>query len=139
MTVHDPRITQAAVIRRLIEPLARFFDDSSLFEIIVNRPGEVFIEGPEGWARHEIQDVTFEALMSFAKAVATYSAQKIDATHPVLSATLPGDERIQIVIPPAVPAGSVTASSPQPPPLAAERPELGGVGPSARVRVKRGE
>ena len=95
MTAHDPRITQAAVIRRLIAPLARFFDDRSLFEIIVNRPGEVFIEGAEGWARHEIQEVTFEALMSFAKAVATYSAQKIDATNPVLSATLPGNERIQ--------------------------------------------
>src|SRR3954463_11899699 len=108
MTVHDPRITQAAVIRRLIEPLARFFDDRSLFEIIVNRPGEVFIEGAEGWARHEIQAVTFEALMSFARAVATYSAQKIDATSPVLSATLPNGERIQIVIPPAVPAGTVS-------------------------------
>ena len=92
MTAHDPRITQAAVIRRLIAPLACFFDDRSLFEIIVNRPGEVFIEGAEGWARHEIQEVTFEALMSFAKAVATYSAQKIDATNPVLSATLPGNE-----------------------------------------------
>jgi type IV secretion system protein VirB11 len=128
MTVHDPRITQAAVIRRLIEPLARFFDDRSLFEIIVNRPGEVFIEGPEGWARHEIQDVTFEALMSFAKAVATYSAQKIDATHPVLSATLPGDERIQIVIPPAVPAGTVSVTVRKPSQVTMKLADLGAGG-----------
>jgi type IV secretion system protein VirB11 len=128
MTAHDPRITQAAVIRRLIAPLARFFDDRSLFEIIVNRPGEVFIEGPGGWTRHEIQDVTFEALMSFAKAVATYSAQKIDAISPVLSATLPGDERIQIVIPPAVPAGTVSVTVRKPSQITMNLADLGAAG-----------
>lgn len=108
MLAHDQRAVQAGVIRRLLQPLARFYDDASLFEIIVNRPGELFVEGREGWTRHEIPEVTFDSLMSFARAVATYSAQKIDATSPVLSATLPDGERIQIVIPPAVPAGTVS-------------------------------
>lgn len=39
--------------------------------------------------------------MRLARAVASFSHQSIDETRPVLSATLPGDERIQIVIPPA--------------------------------------
>lgn len=108
MTAHDGRAVQAGVIRRLLQPLARFYDDHSLFEIVINRPGEVFTEGRGGWARHEIPEITFDGLMSFAKAVATYAAQKIDAMSPVLSATLPDGERIQIVIPPAVSAGTVS-------------------------------
>jgi len=110
MTSHDQRAVQAGVIRRLLQPLARFYDDDSLFEIIVNKPGELFVEGRQGWTRHEIPEVTFDSLMSFARAVATYSAQKVDATSPVLSATLPDGERIQIVIPPAVPAGTVSVT-----------------------------
>lgn len=110
MTAHDQRAVQAGVIRRLLQPLARFYDDDSLFEIIVNKPGELFVEGRQGWTRHEIPEVTLDSLMSFARAVATYSAQKVDATSPVLSATLPDGERIQIVIPPAVPAGTVSVT-----------------------------
>lgn len=110
MTAHDPRAVQAGVIRRLLHPLARFYEDRSLFEIVINRPGELFVEGREGWSRHEVPEITFDSLMSFAKAVATFSAQKIDATSPVLSATLPDGERIQIVMPPAVTAGTVSVT-----------------------------
>lgn len=39
--------------------------------------------------------------MRLARAVASFSHQSIDETRPILLATLPGDERIQIVIPPA--------------------------------------
>lgn len=46
--------------------------------------------------------------MRLARAVASFSNQAIDETRPILSATLPGDERIQIVIPPATTKGTVS-------------------------------
>ncbi|SDA87732.1 P-type DNA transfer ATPase VirB11 [Sinorhizobium sp. NFACC03] len=90
-----------AVVRELLSPLAPFLKDETLYEVIVNRPGKVLTEGPGGWQVHAMPDLTFDKLMRLARAVASYSNQSIDETRPVLSASLPGEERIQIVIPPA--------------------------------------
>lgn len=91
----------SAVVSELLKPLSTYLQDPSLYEVIVNRPGQVLTEGPGGWRTHDTPELTFEKLMRLARAVASFSHQSIDETRPILSATLPGDERIQIVIPPA--------------------------------------
>lgn len=91
----------ATVVRELLTPFASFLDDRSLYEVIVNRPGQVLTEGSGGWRTHDLPELTFEKLMRLARAVASFSHQSVDETRPVLSATLPSGERIQIVIPPA--------------------------------------
>lgn len=91
----------AAVVRELLKPLSAFLQDPSLYEVIVNRPGQVLTEGPGGWRTHDLPELSFEKLMRLARAVASFSHQSIDESRPILSATLPRDERIQIVIPPA--------------------------------------
>lgn len=91
----------AAVVSELLKPLSNYLQDSSLYEVIVNHPGQVLTEGPSGWRAHDVPELTFEKLMRLARAVASFSHQSIDETRPILSATLPDDERIQIVIPPA--------------------------------------
>src|SRR5258708_35782075 len=48
--------------------------------------------------------------MSFAVAGATLTNQEVSAQHPVLSALLPGDARIQIVVPPVVPPRTVSVT-----------------------------
>ena len=37
------------MLERYLEPLQPFFGTKALTEIVVNRPGEVFTEGPGGW------------------------------------------------------------------------------------------
>ena len=98
----------AAVVRELLSPFAPFLDDGSLYEVIVNRPGQVLTEGSGGWRTHDLPELSFEKLMRLARAVASFSHQSIDETRPILSATLPGDERIQIVIPPATTRNTVS-------------------------------
>lgn len=100
--------TDAAVVRELLSPLAIFLADKSLYEVIINQPGQVLTEGPNGWQAHDAPDLTFEKLMRLARAVATFSNQSIDEKRPILSATLPDDERIQIVIPPATTNSTVS-------------------------------
>ncbi|MEI2298712.1 P-type DNA transfer ATPase VirB11 [Ensifer sp. MJa1] len=98
----------AAVVRELLLPLTPFLDDPSLYEVIVNRPGQVLTEGSGGWRTHDLPELSFERLLRLARAVASFSHQSIDETRPILSATLPGDERIQIVIPPATTRNAVS-------------------------------
>ncbi|MBW9064610.1 P-type DNA transfer ATPase VirB11 [Rhizobium herbae] len=98
----------ATVVRELLFPFAPFLDDRSLYEVIVNRPGQVLTEGAGGWRTHDVPELTFEKLMRLARAVASFSHQSIDVTRPILSATLPSDERIQIVIPPATTRNTVS-------------------------------
>jgi type IV secretion system protein VirB11 len=98
----------AAVVRELLSPFAPFLDDTSLYEVIINRPGQVLTEGTGGWRTHDLPELSFEKLMRLARAVASFSNQSIDETRPILSATLPGEERIQIVIPPATTRNTVS-------------------------------
>ncbi|TCU21285.1 type IV secretion system protein VirB11 [Rhizobium azibense] len=98
------------VVRELLAPISAFLRDRSLYEIIVNRPGQVVTEGSAGWQTHDLPDLSFDKLMRLARAVASYSNQSIDETRPILSATLPDDERIQIVIPPATTKGTVSVT-----------------------------
>lgn len=95
------------VVRKLLTPISAYLSDPSLYEIVINRPGEVLTEGALGWRRHDVPDLTYDRLMRLARAVASYSHQGVDETRPILSATLPDEERIQIVIPPATSKGTV--------------------------------
>ncbi|CUX03079.1 P-type DNA transfer ATPase VirB11 [Rhizobium pusense] len=98
----------SVVVSELLKPFSTFLQDGTLFEIIVNRPGQVLTEGLGGWRTHEMPELSFEKLMRLTRAVASFSNQSIDEKHPILSAALPGGERIQIVIPPATIKDSVS-------------------------------
>ncbi|MFH1553465.1 MAG: ATPase, T2SS/T4P/T4SS family, partial [Pseudomonadota bacterium] len=96
------------VVRELLSPIGRFLKDETLYEIVINKPGTVLTEGTAGWETHDVPDLTFDKLMRLARAVASFSHQGIDESRPVLSATLPDEHRIQIVIPPATTKGTVS-------------------------------
>jgi type IV secretion system protein VirB11 len=55
-------------------------------------------------------ELSFDWCLRFAKLVANFTGQRIDAAAPLLSASLPGGERVQIVLPPATTAGTVAIS-----------------------------
>ncbi|TKT75680.1 P-type DNA transfer ATPase VirB11 [Aquamicrobium sp. LC103] len=98
----------AGVVRQLLLPLADLLEDASLYEIVINKPGEVLTEGADGWSRHQKPELTFEKLMRLARTVASFSNQRINESRPLLSATLPAGERIQIVVPPATSAQTIS-------------------------------
>lgn len=98
----------APVVRQLLQPIAGLLQNPTLYEVVINRPGEVLTEGSAGWSRLDVAELTFDRLMRLARAVASHSHQAIDEARPILSANLPDDERIQIVIPPATTKGTVS-------------------------------
>jgi type IV secretion system protein VirB11 len=125
----------AAVVRQLLQPFSPFLEDKSLYEVIVNRPGQVLTEGAGGWRTHDLPGLSLEKLMRLARAVASFSHQSIDETRPILSATLPGNERIQIVIPPATMKETVSLTIRKPSSLNLTLDDLEGSGFFSEVKA----
>ena len=88
--------------------LADFLSMDSVTEIVINQPQQVITETPQGWQYHQHDKLSFEYCKRLAKLIATYSGQKLDNHHPILSATLPQGERVQIVIPPVTLSGRIS-------------------------------
>jgi type IV secretion system protein VirB11 len=88
----------------------RFMDSSDVTEICINRPGELYVEGRDGWHRVEVPSLTFERARQFCTAVVNESntGQRITDIDPVVSLTFPTGQRAQFVIPPACAAGHLS-------------------------------
>jgi type IV secretion system protein VirB11 len=86
-----------------LAPFQQWLSDENVTEILVNAPGEVWTEasGVAGMARHDAPGIDDVLLGRLAAQVARFSHQGINRERPLLSATLPTGERIQIVSPPA--------------------------------------
>jgi len=91
-----------------LAPLQSFLDNPDYTEIVINRPGEVLTEGKAGWQTHQVAATHFNWCMDTAKLVANQASDSISEEMPLLSAQLPGGERLQVVIPPTVPVGTVS-------------------------------
>jgi len=102
------RLPDDASVRELMRPFTPLLEDADVTELVINRPQRVLTENSRGWHGHDYPDLDFDRLMSFAVAVATLTNQEVSAQHPILSALLPGDARIQIVVPPVVPPRTVS-------------------------------
>jgi type IV secretion system protein VirB11 len=96
---------EGVYLRTFLRPLEPFLHDESITEILINRPGEVWTEheGRAGMQVHHIDELDEGHLSRLAAQIARQAFQGINRENPLLSASLPGGERIQIIAPPAAP------------------------------------
>ena len=116
---------------RALRPL---LDDPKLTELCINRPGEAFVETRSGWRRESLPFADFDWCRRLAKLVANSTRQRIEEESPLLSASLPTGERIQIVMPPATSTGTVAITIRRPSDRVWSIGELGGSGIFDRAR-----
>lgn len=100
---HDQVAVQCA-------PLLARLDEAGVYEVCVNSPGVIWVESSNGWSQHTVTELTYARLIAIANVVASWSAQRIGPDKPMLSATLPQGQRIQVVVPPAVPEATVSVT-----------------------------
>lgn len=70
--------------------LAKYFKTKGLVEIVVNQPGEIWLETYDGWQRKQDKALSLDTLLDWASALATYRGQVFSDAVPLLSTTLPG-------------------------------------------------
>ena len=86
-----------------LAPFRRWLDRDTVTEIMVNRPGEVWIEDASnpGMQRVDTPEIDDRLVQRLAEQVARVSHQGINREHPLLGATLPDGARVQFCGPPA--------------------------------------
>ncbi len=95
-------VAKAIYLDTYLAPLAFLLDRPDVTDIFVNGPGEAWAETiTGGLERHDAPTLDEVTLMRLARQIASLSNQGVSREHPLLAATLPGGERVQIVAPPA--------------------------------------
>ncbi len=109
-------MSQIASFRTKLASIRPYLDDSSVTEVVVNKPYELFIarRGQPYMQRIPVPDLSVALLESLADVTAAFTSQGLDRRRPLLSATMPvdlrdhieetqrGGYRVQVVRAPAV-------------------------------------
>ena len=99
--------TDPSSLAQYVARLKPWLESAEVTEICINRPCQAHVERATGWRQELMPFATELWCQQFAKLVAASTKQRINAESPLLSASLPGGERVQVVLPPAVAAGTV--------------------------------
>lgn len=102
-----PSGSESTALELTLRALRPLLANPEVTELCINRPREIFIETRAGWRREELAFADFDWCRRLAKLVANVTRQRIDESAPLLSASLPSGERVQIVLPPATTSGCV--------------------------------
>ncbi len=100
-------VAESSALDLTLRALRPILIDQNVTELCINRPGEAYIETRAGWHSVPLPFASYAWCLGLAKLVANSTRQRIDAESPLLSAALPGGERIQFVLPPATMPGTV--------------------------------
>jgi type IV secretion system protein VirB11 len=97
-----------------LEPISVHLNDETVTEIVINRPGEVLLERPDGWETVMNPAISHHWCNGLAMLLRNRANQNLAEDWPLLGAQLPGGLRVQIVIPPAIEAGKVSFTTRRP-------------------------
>lgn len=98
-----PVLSGSVYLDAYLAPFRQWLERDTVTEILVNRPGELWIEdaAQPGMQRVLIPEIDDRLIQRLAEQVARVSHQGINREHPLLGATLPDGARVQFCGPPA--------------------------------------
>ncbi|MFZ2620691.1 MAG: ATPase, T2SS/T4P/T4SS family [Alphaproteobacteria bacterium] len=83
---------------RFLGPLLVYFDKPNIREIVINEPGTIGFEYPDGsWEWIDAPELTKDQLEDAARMLANMSGEVFTPSHPILSCKMPGGHRVQVV------------------------------------------
>jgi len=105
--VYDYRTKDPSALGQFTAQLESWLEDRAVTEICINRPGRVFVERSQGWSQEAAEFASYDWCQQFARLVAGATRQRVNSESPLLSASLPSGQRVQVVLPPAAERGTV--------------------------------
>lgn len=105
MSAYDRSTTSRELLDKL--KITEYLNTAGVTEVLINRPGEVFLGDAAGFRRIERPDLDFPVLLKLANTLANYNKKNITFEDPIHSVTLPDGERGHIMISPSCEADTV--------------------------------
>ena len=87
-------------------PLEELLADPAVTDVLVNGPGEVWVDRGHGLARADIQFADEESVRRLATRLAAAAGRRLDAAAPFADARLPDGTRLHAVLAPVAVAGT---------------------------------
>lgn len=84
----------------LLEPFSPYLNDPTLSELLINKPGEIWVENIEGMKRLQMDYVDEQYMRRLFMLLANENSQELSDQYPALSGELYDGSRIQCVMPP---------------------------------------
>jgi type IV secretion system protein VirB11 len=102
---HAPSVTIApqteVASKRFLAPLFPWLNDDSVNEILINQPGEVFIEkAGQGFERFDVPMLTKKHLKQLFRLIANENNKVLDERSPMLNGEIYDGSRVTLVQPP---------------------------------------
>lgn len=93
----------AVYLHTYLAPLQRWLADPDVTELLVNRPGELWVErvGQPAMECHLVPALDEALLRRLALQIARQNSQGVSRETPLLAAVLPDGARVQVALPPA--------------------------------------
>lgn len=109
MTVPQSNAAYDALVRHLMGPLVKYYDDPEISEIMINGPDDIYVDGKKGIVKtdHKMRDSA--ALRSLARVILQFSGKRLTPHDLSLEARMPNRARVHIVQDPASRAGITMA------------------------------
>lgn len=85
----------------LLAPLSSWLTDPTVSEILLNQPGEIFVEQNGILQKHDLPILDSRMLYALFQLIAHENQQILNETYPILSGSLHDGSRIQLVLPPS--------------------------------------
>ncbi len=96
-------------LARFLSPIAGLMNDSSVSEIMVNGPFEVWVERSGRITRTAYSFGSREALDAALTNIAQFAGRPFDQRRPILEAHLPDGSRVEAILPPVAENGPLVA------------------------------
>lgn len=87
-------------IQRYFKPIIPYLEDTSVSEIMINGPDDIWIEVSGRLHKTDARFSTADELMGGVKNIAQYVGKTLDELHPRMDARLPDGSRVHVVLPP---------------------------------------
>lgn len=85
---------------KLLRPLSRWMGDPAVSELMLNRPGEIYVERSGKISKYRVHEYDLITLLRLFKLLARENECVFDETQPLFSGSLLDGSRIQCVLPP---------------------------------------
>jgi pilus assembly protein CpaF len=90
----------SVTINHFLAPVARFLNDPTISEVMINNQSEIYIEKDGRLIRTDAKFDSEEAFMSAVNNVLQYTGKRLTSEQPLLDSRLPDGSRVHVVLSP---------------------------------------